>query len=315
MTLAYGERLACVLLAAFFLTHLALGLVVWAVTPRVLNAVRGAGASAAARVLLALRLAPAAGSLAVVVGLCLPSYLRLEPEPGPERVGWICLAAALLGAGQWAWAAAGMLRAGVRSARHYRAWARAAHPAATGTERHPVLVVEGAAGVLALAGIWRTRIFVSRQVRDVLSPEQMDAALGHEAAHRESRDNLKRLLLVAAAGLAPLGGRFGELEQAWAQYAEWAADDSAAGGDCGRALVLASALVRVARVEMTAPLVSTLDGGTPLAMRVERLLAPQRVAGGGHWLEAAAGSAVAAVALAAPAMMGAVHQCMEWLVG
>ncbi len=44
-------------------------------------------ARSAARLLLALRLFPAAIALAAVAGLCVPSYLSLEEEGGAEFVG------------------------------------------------------------------------------------------------------------------------------------------------------------------------------------------------------------------------------------
>ena len=58
-------------------------------------------AAPAGRFLLALRLLPAALALFVVAGLCVPSYLWLEPETGPEEVGAGCLAAAILAAVLW----------------------------------------------------------------------------------------------------------------------------------------------------------------------------------------------------------------------
>ena len=313
MILPYAARLACVCLAAFFLVHLALGLLVSTVTGAALRRARRASPATAARGLLALRLAPATAALFVVLGLCVPSYLRLEVEAGAERVGLPCLVVAVLAVALWATSLGRALEAVVRSVRQARVWADTSRDGALGLR-----LVEHPAVVLALAGVLRPRIYVSLRVFETLTQEQLDTALRHEAAHRASHDNLKRLFLLLAPGLVPFRHGFEALERAWARSAEWAADDSATGGETARSLALASALVRVARMEMASPLMSSFGGDEELSARVERLLRPEASPGRHRprlaWLAASAFAALVVAVLPQPATLAAVHRWLERLI-
>ena len=95
MTVPYFARLLCLSLASFFLANLVLTAMVWAVARRAVALASGMRPREGARLLFALRLAPAALSSAMVVGLCVPSYFWLEPETSAESLGWGCLAAAV----------------------------------------------------------------------------------------------------------------------------------------------------------------------------------------------------------------------------
>ena len=120
------------------------------------------------------------------------------------------------------------------------------------------------------------KLVVSQTVLDALSDDQREAAFRHEAAHRASRDNLKRLLVLISPDAMPFAGGLGRIERAWATFTEWAADDEAVDGSQDRALSLASALVRVAKLGVhPAPgyvLSSLLDNDRDLETRVDRLL-------------------------------------------
>ena len=76
--------------------------------------------SSAARLLLAARLFPSVAALLVVAGICVPSYLWLEPEATVEQVGLGCLAAALLSVASWGIATLRGLRAIALSIRYRR---------------------------------------------------------------------------------------------------------------------------------------------------------------------------------------------------
>src|SRR5256885_14180799 len=55
----------------------------------------------AARFLFAARMLACALGASAVLGLCVPSYLWLEPQASSERVGWACLTLALVAAAAW----------------------------------------------------------------------------------------------------------------------------------------------------------------------------------------------------------------------
>jgi hypothetical protein len=116
---------------------------------------------------------------------------------------------------------------------------------------------------------------ISDGVLRSLSSRQLEVALQHENAHRASRDNFKRVLLLLAPEPLPFVHWFSFLEKAWAKVAEWAADDAAARGDSLRALSLASALLRVARMGASPRLsllhTSLVADNQDLATRIDRL--------------------------------------------
>ena len=111
MTLAYLPRLVCISLATFFLVHVALGIVVSSIARMAARLGESLRPWLAARLMLVLRLLPAAGAAFIVVVVCLPSYLSLEPEAPSERVGFGCLAVAVLGIAMWGISIARGLRA------------------------------------------------------------------------------------------------------------------------------------------------------------------------------------------------------------
>jgi Zn-dependent protease with chaperone function len=325
VTLAYPLRLLCLCLAAFFLVHLAVGLVALAITPAAVRMAERMTPRSAARWLLTLRLAPLACALFVVAALCVPSYLWLEPEAAAEEAGFACLASALLGLAVWCISIARGVRAAARSLRYIDRCQRAGFRIRLEGDPSPVWIMEGAAGSLLLAGIFRPRIFISQEVLAALSPEQLAAAVRHENAHRVSHDNLKRLLLVLAPGVVPFFHGFRSLEDHWARFTEWAADDRAVDGDSRRSLSLAAALVRVARLapaSFPSPVVvSLLNAGRDLAARVDRLLraAPATAPPVRGMPVVAAGAALVLTGLLVavllrPATFHGVHRLLEDLI-
>jgi Zn-dependent protease with chaperone function len=325
VTLAYPLRLLFLCLAAFFLVHLAVGLVVLAISPAAVRRVERIAPRSAARWLLALRMAPLACALFVVAALCVPSYLWLEPEAAAEEAGVACLVSALLGLAVWCFSIVRGVRAAARSLRYIDRCQRAGFGTRLAGDRSPVWVMEGAAGYLMLAGIVRPRLFISRTVMTALSPEQLEAAVRHEGAHRVSRDNLKRLLLLLAPGILPFFRGFGSLEAHWARFTEWAADDSAVDGDSRRSLSLAAALVRVARLTPApypSPVITSFLGeGGDLAARVDRLLSMAPVSDkskrGTPVVTASAALVLTGLLVAAmlqPATFYSVHRLLEELI-
>jgi hypothetical protein len=261
VTAPYFARLLCLCFAAFFWLHLVLTAAAAALSGAAVRHATRMHPSAGARLMLALRLAPAAIAGAIAAGLCAPSYLWFEPETGLEQIGLFCVGAALTGA--WL-CAAGIARG-----------AQAVAGTARRLRRYEAACVTDAP-VVMLAGIFRPRLVVSRGVRNLLTTQQLAVALRHERAHGEAHDNLKRLLILLTPDALPFVRPLSALERGWARLAEWAADDRAVHGSRKRSLALASALVRVARMGAApqAQALATQLLGDPrdLAARVERLL-------------------------------------------
>lgn len=276
MNLPYGLRLLLLSSASFFVVYCAASLAVSALVPAVLRRLGSQTASRQSAVLAGLRLLPAALALFGVAAFCVPGYLRFEPEADAERAGALSILAALLGAAIWMY---GLVRAALavrRACRTAAEFRRAGEQIRLPGEDAPVTVVGSDAPLVALTGVARPRVVVSRGMLRALSREQLDAALRHEQAHRAAHDNGKRLLfLLSPDPFAPLG-RLAALECAWARVAEWAADDRAAAGEPERALTLAETLVRVARMgrpPATCLLAAQLiNDGRGLRERVERLV-------------------------------------------
>lgn len=323
----YLVRLLCLSFALFFLVHLALSLCSFAATPSALRLARRLRPRTATWLLLALRLGPLSAAALVVLGLCLPSYLLLEPQASAERMGAACLGAALAGAAAWLISIARGLQALAGALGDMRRCRELGGEWRTAGKSLPVQVIESEAPLLALAGVLRPRIVVSRGIVRALSSEQLEAALSHEQAHWASRDNLKRLLLLVAPDPFLFFGGLGQLERGWAKFAEWAADDCAVAGDWRRSLSLASALVRVARMgrpSRPVPLMATLVAGEAdeLSVRVERLLRPgeawerpvsrPRIVAGGAALVATV--LVTTLLLLEPVTLDSIHRLLEHLV-
>ena len=204
--------------------------------------------------LFLLRISPLVIAYTFVTLLTVPSFLAYEPLTMHEGIR----TGAMIGAA----VAIGLLAIGI--ARSFAAWRQTARLIAACTEStKPAIFV---------AGIWRSRLMISESARQLLNEEQLAAAVRHESAHVDSRDNVKQLLLrfCAFPMLAPL-------DRAWLQAAEMAADDAAA-IDQQSALDLASALTAVARTSMAVPKLGMSlvpEANAPLAARIERLLAWQ----------------------------------------
>jgi Zn-dependent protease with chaperone function len=324
MSLAYSMRLLCICFASFFLILVVFGGII-NIAAR--GAIRSAGSMKprfASRFLFALRMMPLGLAAFAVFGLCIPSYLWLEPNSGWEQVGWPCLALALLGVAACFESFARVMLAALRSLRFGKACRKVGRQTVLGRDSMPATIVPQSAPLLAVAGIFRPRLIVSADVLQALSPEELDAALRHERAHGIWRDNFKRLLFLAAPRGLVFSKGLGAIERQWSKFAEWAADDFAAAGDSQKALSLAEALVRIARLGTFAPqpaIVSSFVEGSDLSERVDRLLrvAPSperfsvrlRVLMGGFTLVPAF---FLAAAILWPASLSAVHFLLERLI-
>ena len=99
MILPYYMRLLCLCFATFFVVHTVSWLVVRGIARAAVRMAAAIRPRLSSRLLFALRMAPAAITIFVVVGFCVPSYIWMEPHVQNERVGLACLLAATLGVG------------------------------------------------------------------------------------------------------------------------------------------------------------------------------------------------------------------------
>ncbi len=329
MALPYLLRLLCLCFATFFIVHAASAILVWIGAPAAFRVAQHSKPGFAAKFLFLFRMFPFALTLFVVLGFCIPSYLWLEPLASGEKVGFACLAAAAMGLIVWLLS---VFRVGfslLRTSRYMSSCQRNGQEVTVDGEAVPVLVLKRDAPVMAVAGLVRPKLIVSRGVLHKLTPEQREAAFRHEQAHQASRDNLKRFLCLLAPDALPFISGFRKIERQWSRYTEWAADDHAVAGDSRRALSLAAALVSVAKMgvdHQPAYLLSSLYSplvaeDEDLAVRVDRLLREQQYAEKplAPLVQVArnvalVGGSLVVAALVWPGSLGSVHRILEKLI-
>ncbi len=310
-------------LAWFGAVNLALSALTAAVGPLLARAALRLRPSRASAALLALKLVPGAVALLFIFALFLPAQWRFEPENANESAGYTLVALGLLGALTLALAARRAARDYLATRRLERGWlARARSTPAMAAGGLPIYCLPDEIPIVSMAGLRKARVFVSRSVVKALTHDELDASLAHERAHHQARDNFKRLLVACSPDLLGLwpGGR--EIERRWREAVEFAADARAASGSEGRGLVLASALLKVARMTHSPGLLaagSLFYDGAPIWERISRLLAPEvgeepapRL--GRAWSVSLCGMTIVAAAVAAEGVWLGVHLATEGLV-
>src|SRR4051794_38585408 len=236
-----------VCLSVFVVLYVVTSVFVSVMWPRVQRRSRRLSPRWAANVLYALRISPLVLSVAVVLGLCVPSFLRFEPHATGETVGYVPVVLALIFAGFAVINARRAWNAYARTARSIRKWTRGAVPMGSSTAV-ACFHVSNDAPPVALAGIAKPALVVSAAAAAALSPRELSRTVEHELAHLRAHDNLKKLLLHAC------GFPFmSSLERAWLEAVEYSADSEAV-HDQAEALDLASALVKISRLTGCGPL-------------------------------------------------------------
>jgi len=275
-----------------------------------------------ADLLFTLRMIPFVVATGATLTLAVPSFLLLEPRAVNEPIGaaplmlGLCGMAALL-VGMWK-AAVALLRASRTMAR-WSSEALVIGPDPVDSRGSiPLLRVSEAAPPLTAAGILWPSVWLSRAAEFVLTERELQSALRHEVVHVRRRDNLRKLILrlVAFPGMA-------ELECAWREATEMAADDAAV-SSASEALDLAAAVIKLSRLaplEPAAELTTALvhSPAESVNARVERLLAwteprPGRAKRYSWGYAVCAVAAVVTLALTYSGLLVRVHAATEWLV-
>jgi len=269
--MSFDVTFPLVLLAAYGLFNLLLSAAVvlaWRAGLRRHLAVSGA--------VLGVRLLPAIGSAALVLTVVLPAFVLYEPRHAHDQPGPLLVVSALF----TLLVLADGVRRGLLSWRATRALVRSAQPhlPQAPASSAAVTVINVKEPLVGVVGGWKQRIVAARCVAAACDHEEFGQVLAHEAAHMDSRDNLKLLMLLtmpdALAWLAT--GR--ALTEHWRALTELEADERASGADPRKRVALASALIKVARLSIAsgrprkASRMSTQLSG--LEHRVRRLLAP-----------------------------------------
>jgi beta-lactamase regulating signal transducer with metallopeptidase domain len=311
----FAMRGIAVSFSVFVILYCVLSVVVGAVWRRVWLGSQQYSARRCADLLFALRLAPLMVAAGVTLLLAVPSFLLLEPRAVDEPMGAVPVVLSLCGmallvAGVWKASAAL-----VRASRSVARWGSEGRSSAVS----PMLRISAAAPPLTAAGILRPSLWLSQAAEFVLTGRELKTALRHEAVHVRRRDNLRKLVLrlVALPGMA-------ELESAWREATEMAADDAAV-STASEALDLAAAVIKLSRLapleppaELTTALVHS--PAESVNARVERLIA---------WTErrqeptpayslkyplCAAAALVVTLAVTYTPLLVRVHAATEWLV-
>ena len=319
----FALRGIAVSFSIFVMLYGALSLVVCGVWRKVFSCAQRFPASRCADLLFALRVLPFVLATAATLALAVPSFLLLEPHVGNEPLGAVPVALGFCGlvillAGIWK-----AVAAWVRASRTIARWSSEARPIGSSLLASkglvPVVRLSATAPPLTAAGVLRPSVWLSRAAEFLLSERELEAALRHEVVHVRRRDNLRKLILrlVAFPGTV-------ELETAWREATEMAADDAAV-ASAAEALDLAAAVIKLSRLaplEAPAELTTALvhSPAESLNARVARLIAwterPQNAAPPyslGYALCAAAAVA-ATLVLTYSELLVRVHTATEWLV-
>ena len=222
-----------------------------------------------------------------------------------------------------AWKSANAL---LQASRNIARWSREADAESDrGRGSHfPICVrrIAAHAPPLTAAGIFRPSVWLSRAAEFVLTERELQSAVRHEVAHVRRRDNLRKLILrfVAFPGMK-------QLECAWRELTEMAADDAAVTSAC-EALDLAAAVIKLSRLALpdvpTALTTSLVHSpAESVHARVDRLLAwsegrerSQNTASKYSMIlpMCAAAAALFTLAVTYGELLARVHTATEWLV-
>jgi len=314
----FAARGIAVSFSVFVMVYLALSVAVCLTWRRVWLHAQAYPIRGAADLLFGFRMFPLACAAAITAAFTVPSFLLLEPRAIDEPIGAIPLLLGLIGSALGVFGLVNACFAWVRASLTLSDWTRDAESVTTQSSV-PLIRIARSVPAMTAAGIVRPRVLLSTSTEFLLTPNEMQTAVNHELAHIRRRDNLKKLLFrfVAFPGMS-------ELEDAWLEATEMAADDAAV-SSTGEALDLAAALIKLSRLNPAAPPVDLTAAlvHTPVHLmnaRVERLIAwsearlvPSRRYSSWYAVSAAAAT-LAMFAFTYSQLLLRVHTATEWLV-
>jgi Zn-dependent protease with chaperone function len=327
----YFALLSAITLAAGLILHALASLLSfagWRISRRKLDFVSPRLAS---RILLAIRFAPLVITLVVLAAFVIPSFLEFEPRTTIEPLSFTLLSLASVTGLILSGSILRCFAAIMQSRRVMRAWMSTAKTELIPIEEMPsginVQRCEMESPVIAVMGIWPTRVFTANKVFDALTAEELNAALRHEAVHVRRFDVLKKMFLQLAPTFLPGIDLLKGVNAHWSRMCELAADEESVAGDAPRTLHLASALVKVARLANPGSELPTLSAAlhsdSLLSHRVRRLLeiseypgaiAAQRIVIDARRVLFACACMIAIILAAYPQVLTLTHELLEFLV-
>lgn len=234
------------------------------------------------------RFAPVLTALLLTALLFLPAWWRHEPPNTGETASLLLLALAGLALLPLLSGASRAVLMFVKTRDRLLSWRGRGRNASCAETPFEVVEVSSADLALCVGGYLKPTIYASTDVMTSLEPEELSAALAHEASHARARDPLRLLWM----GSCPDFLQLFRIDEAWrrsfAVACEFAADAGASRGKPEVALDLASALLKVARLR-TFPqfgpaaladvaVSSAFSSRVDLEARVEALANPPAVA-------------------------------------
>lgn len=209
---------------------------------------RSQSAGVRAEFLFILRVGPPALALLSVAFFLVPSYVGYEPYPTSEIVSKKLAALAIISAVGVTLALSRTLRSWFATRTLLQEWLSGAVQIKLDGTNIPTFRILSSFPIIAVVGTLRPRLFIAESVLQKLSPEELKAAIAHEGGHLYAHDNCKRSLLRASRDMLMMVPCGRSLDRAWAEAAECAADERAAGQSAETALNLAAALVKIAKM-------------------------------------------------------------------
>ncbi|HZS28618.1 MAG TPA: M56 family metallopeptidase [Candidatus Angelobacter sp.] len=273
------------------------------------------------------RVLPPVLAAIIALGLALPAFLEFEPHSTHEGIGLRLDALALTGALLVVVIITRSWRMLLATLYAQRSWRKNSERIYLEGINLPIYCVKNNSSLLAVTGIFRARIFLSRDIVEILSPEELRAALEHEIAHVSSFDNLKQMLLRITRPPRWLKA-FHQADAEWSGMAEIAADQAALTRGAS-VLDLSSALIKVGRLNRISAATNAVAShlvpqtcNSSLEQRVMRLSALLQSSGqttihsqvrpGKLMLTILLGSAAYIACI--HALLPAVHEALEFLV-
>jgi Zn-dependent protease with chaperone function len=303
--MTFAQRFALVLLAAFFLSSVATSLLAYLTAPLVVRARPAGSAARRAGALALFRLLPAAAAVAITLFVLGPGYFEHEQRGELEGASYALLLLAAGGTFLLLESAARIARALRPTSALRRSWIAQGERLDMPAAGMPAFALDLAFPLVAVLGVLRPRLFISRAVLRGCTGAEFAAILEHERAHVRGGDNIVRLLMEASPDLLASTRLQPVIADAWHAAVEHRADDAAA-----RKLDLASALVKVARLASSAPPMplpaSALyhgEGRDVIGERVRRLVAAPARDARPRWVAVIACSAATIGALVATAAL------------